>query len=126
VQGSSAKPGTRPSACVGVPNAIVQQYALEATQEVFGDTNSPVPVPSVTAAAQFTIPDLTGMTLDQAYSLALASGTYTTPETANGNSPTIANPADWTVCSQNPSAGMSTSSKGIIVTVVDTAVGKHC
>jgi hypothetical protein len=108
-----------------VPDKVVQQYAMEAMQEVFGDTNSPVPMPP-SVAAQFTIPDLTGMTLDQADALATSSGEYTAPETADGNSPTIANESDWKVCSQQPAAGTTESSNGVIVTVADTAARKHC
>jgi hypothetical protein len=55
---------------------------------------------------------IAGMRLDLADALAQSVGVYTTPETADGNSPTITNPGDWTVCSQQHAAGTTTTSNG--------------
>ncbi|WP_084724795.1 PASTA domain-containing protein [Streptacidiphilus melanogenes] len=82
--------------------------------------------PSFSFAGRFLIPDLSGMTLDRAETAARSSWGYTTPRTADGASPVITSPRDWTVCSQQPAAGTTTSSNSVTVTVVNTAAGKHC
>ena len=124
-QGSSATPAAKPPACFGLSDAVLQQLATQAMGTVFGDSSSPTPATSGTGVS-FTIPDLTGMTVDKADALAQAAGAYTTPETADGSSPTITNPGDWTVCSQQPAAGTTTTSNGIILSVADTAAKQHC
>jgi hypothetical protein len=72
------------------------------------------------------VPDLTGQIFDAADAAAQAQGFYTTAESPGGETLTINQPGDWTVCSQTPAAHTTTTSNGIILTVVDTAAGKTC
>ena len=82
--------------------------------------------PATSAATSFTVPDLTGQTLDTAQNLATGANFNSTPEDSSGKPLDITALEEWTVCTQTPKAGTATDSNSVILVVAHTAAGQQC